>query len=411
MNPSRSKSSLSPPSHSPPSAYSAPSSHSGPPSSPSHGHLQAGGADLLLLGSMMLLVMVGVVMIFSASALLSDRLYGSGAAMLRTHLIHLTLGMAALGAGFVIPYSLWREWIPQGLLAGLVLLALVLIPGVGHNAGGASRWLRLGGFSFQPVEWIKPLLMIYTAAYLARRQGQPLRLDQGLLPLLLVVGVCLGLLLLQPDFGSMVLLGTTVLLMLFVAGADSRHLAGLGGGFLVMGIVLVATKGYRLERVLTFLDPWQDRLGSGFQVVQSFLAFGNGGWLGMGIGASKQKMFFLPDAHTDFIFSILAEETGLLGAWLVMGLLALFLWRGFQIASRCPDAFGRLLAFGLTTLLAIQTLINLGVVMGLMPTKGLPLPFISYGGSALMGALFMGGVLLNISRWKTIQPNLLRRIG
>jgi cell division protein FtsW len=212
------------------------------------------------------------------------------------------------------------------------------------------------------------------------------------------MGVFLSLVVLQPDVGSVVLIALTLLLMIFVGGAKPGHILGSLAGLGLLGAYLVMSQAYRAERIMSFLNPWQDRYDSGFQIIQSFLAIGSGGVFGVGLGASRQKMFFLPDAHTDFIFSILAEELGLIGGLAVLALFAVFLWRAFRIALTVQDDFGRCLAFGIAALIAFEVVLNLSVVMGLMPTKGLPLPFISYGGSGLMMTLFMTGVLLNTGR-------------
>ncbi|MDH4225685.1 MAG: putative lipid II flippase FtsW [Deltaproteobacteria bacterium] len=355
--------------------------------------------DRLLLVSLALLCLVGLLMIYSASTLYSDRLYGSSWTLLKNQLMHLAVGLGLMGVVMRIPHPQWKELVPLLLVVCFVLMALVLVPKIGHDAGrGARRWLRVGGFSLQPVELVKIVLIVFVASTLDRKQNLMENFVRGVAPNFVVMGVFLVMLLAQPDFGSMVLITTSLLLMIFVGGARIRHVSA---SLAVMGVVggyLVATQAYRLKRVLAFLDPWADRQNSGFQVVQSFLAFGNGGVLGQGIGASRQKMLFLPDAHTDFIMSIVAEETGLLGVTFVLTLLTVFLWRCFSIALACPDRFGRFMGFGLASCLTLQTLINLGVVTGMLPTKGLPMPFISYGGSSLVATLLMAGLLLSIGR-------------
>jgi cell division protein FtsW len=354
--------------------------------------------DLVLLGSMALLLMVGVLMIYTATTPMADRVYGASWVLLRNHAVHLCLGLLTLLAGMFVPYPLWRRWTAFGLLICLVLLMLVLIPGIGHQVNGARRWLRIGMMSFQPVELLKFVLIVYVASYLDRKQVMMHQFFRGVVPNLAVMGVFLSLVMLQPDFGSVVLIALSLLLMIFVGGAKPGHVLGSLAAFGLLGAYLVMSQAYRAERVMAFLNPWQDRYDSGFQIVQSFLAIGSGGIFGVGLGASRQKMFFLPDAHTDFIFSILAEELGLLGSLAVMALFAVFLWRAFRIALTVEDDFGRCLSFGIATMIAFEVVLNLGVVMGLMPTKGLPLPFISYGGSSLMLTLFMTGVLLNAGR-------------
>ncbi|MBI3991821.1 MAG: putative lipid II flippase FtsW [Candidatus Lambdaproteobacteria bacterium] len=362
------------------------------------------GYDLLLLGSMALLVLVGLLMIFSASASLSDRLHGSSLILLRNHLLHLAVGLMALAAGMRIPVATWRRAMPGLLLLCFVLLILVLIPGVGHHVGGARRWLRLGIMNFQPSELLKLALILFVASYLDRKQELLAQFFRGVVPSLTVMGVFLALVVMQPDFGTMVLIALTLLMMIFVGGAKPGHILFSLGGFAVVGVLLIMSRAYRMERILVFLDPWADRQDAGFQIIQSYLAFGAGGWFGVGLGDSTQKMFFLPDAHTDFIFSILAEETGLLGVVAVMALFGCFIWRSYAIALAAEDDFAKFVAYGIATLYGLQILLNLAVVMGALPTKGLPLPFISYGGSALVMTLFMSGVLLNIGRTGRARP-------
>lgn len=356
------------------------------------------GYDLLLIGAMALLLFIGLLMIFSASTSLADRLHGSSLVLLRNHLVHMAVGLVALAVGMRVPYEVWRRYTPGLLLVTFLLLILVLIPGVGHQVSGARRWLRLGFLNFQPTEGLKLVLILFVASYLDRRHELLEQFFRGIAPSLSVIGVFLTLVVMQPDFGTMVLIALTLLLMIFVGGAKPGHILFSFAGFGLIGAYLVVSRSYRMERILSFLDPWADRLDSGFQIIQSYLALGSGGWLGVGLGDSTQKMFFLPDAHTDFIFAILAEEMGLVGVLVVMGLFACFVWRGYVIALGTGDDFGKLVAYGLTTLFALQILLNMAVVMGLLPTKGLPLPFISYGGSALVMSLFMTGVLLNIGK-------------
>ncbi|MCH8843273.1 MAG: putative lipid II flippase FtsW [SAR324 cluster bacterium] len=354
--------------------------------------------DLVLFAAMAILAMVGVLMIYTATTPISDRLYGTSWVLLRNHAVHLVVGLGALIVGLRVPYARWERWVPVMLLLCLVLLICVLIPGLGHQVGGARRWVRLGLFNFQPVELLKFVLVAYVASYLDRKQDVLRQFFRGLAPNLVVMGVFLSMVVLQPDFGSVVLIAMSLLLMIFVGGGKPGHIFSSFIAFLVIGVYLISSQTYRSQRILAFLDPWQDRFDTGFQIVQSFLAFGTGGWLGAGLGDSRQKMFFLPDAHTDFIFAILGEELGLMGVLAVMLLFAVFLWRGFSASLGCRSDFGKYLGFGITTVLALEVLLNLAVVMGIMPTKGLPLPLISYGGSSLVMSLFMTGVLLNIGR-------------
>jgi len=362
---------------------------------------QVQGYDLLLLCITLLLILAGIVMIYSASIGLSDRAFGSTSLLLRYHLLHLGVGLIGLVLAMRIPVAAWREWIPVWLLICFALLILVLAPGIGTKVGGARRWLHIGFISVQPTEILKLALIAFVASYLDRKQALVSQFFRGIVPGLAVMGVFLLLALLQPDFGTVVLIALTLLLMIFVGGAKPGHvLVSLLGSF-ILGAYLVASQAYRMKRFLTFLDPWQDPQDAGFQIIQSYLAFGNGGVFGVGLGGSRQKMFFLPEAHTDFIFSILAEELGLLGVLAIMFLFACFIWRGYKASLAAKDDFSRYLAFGITTLFSLQIVLNLAVVMGMMPTKGLPLPFISLGGSSLVLNLFMTGILLNVGRRPT----------
>jgi cell division protein FtsW len=359
------------------------------------------GYDPILIGAMALLICVGLLMIFSASTSLADRYHGSSVVLLRNHLLHLIVALAAMAVSMRVPYELWRRYTPLLLLLTFLLLIIVLIPGVGYQVSGARRWLRVAVFNFQPTELLKLVLILFVASYLDRKQALLDRFFRGMVPGLSVIGVFLALVVMQPDFGTMVLIALTLLLMIFVGGAKPGHILSSMAGFGLIGVYLIMSRSYRMQRVLAFLDPWADRLDSGFQIVQSYLALGSGGLLGVGLGDSTQKMFFLPDAHTDFILAILAEELGLVGTLAVMALFACFVWRGYVVALSTEDEFGKFVAFGITTLFALQILLNMAVVMGLLPTKGLPLPFISYGGSALVMSLFMTGLLLNIGRTRT----------
>jgi cell division protein FtsW len=369
---------------------------------------QSQGYDPLLLSAALLLALAGVVMVYSASSTVSDRNFGTSLFYLRTHLAHLGIGLAAMAVAMRVPVAFWRRGLPWAMLACFLMLILVLIPGIGYQVGGARRWLRLGMVGVQPTELLKLVLVAFVASYLDRKQDRVTEFLRGVAPGLAVMGVFLMLVLLQPDFGSVVLIALTLLMMIFVGGAKPGHILGSLAGFTAIGAWLVASQTYRMKRFLAFLNPWEDRLDSGFQIIQSYLAFGNGGITGVGLGASRQKMFFLPDAHTDFIFSILAEELGLVGVLAVMALFAVLLWRGYRTSLRADEDFERYLAYGITSLLGLQVLLNLAVVMGMIPTKGLPLPFISAGGSSIVMTLFMVGILLRIGRrptpWSTLHP-------
>jgi cell division protein FtsW len=279
-----------------------------------------------------------------------------------------------------------------------VLLLLVLIPPIGQAINGTRRWIRLGPVSFQPAELAKLALVFYLASFLARNQERLDDLRRGLLPPLLVGGLFAGLVFVQPDLGNCLTLVALTFGLLYLAGSPVRYLGWALAPALPLLVVAIAMAPYRLRRITAFWDPWADPRGSGFQIIQSWLAFGNGGLFGQGIGASRQKLFYLPESHTDFIFAVIGEELGFLGAAAFVALFAVLIWRGLRIGLRTSDPFGSYLALGITLLIATQTLVNLGVVTGLLPTKGLPLPFISFGGSALSMTMLSTGVLLNISQ-------------
>ena len=276
--------------------------------------------------------------------------------------------------------------------------ALVLVPGLGVTHGGARRWIGFGPFSLQPSEFAKTVVVLYLAHSLARKRDRMGDFTVGVLPHLVVVGVCVLLVAAQPDFGTAVILVLVLVFMLWGGGARPAHLIGLVlAAAPVVGVALVHAP-YRWRRILAFLDPWRYSQDIAFQLVQSLIAFGSGGITGVGLGESQQKMFFLPEAHTDFIFSLIGEELGVCGALLVLALFAVVGVRGFRIALRHPDSFGSMLAFGVTLVILLEAVVNVGVVMGLLPTKGLALPFLSYGGSALISTLVQIGILASLSR-------------
>src|SRR3990172_4849036 len=283
------------------------------------------------------------------------------------------------------------------LAASFVSMVLVLLPFVGHMAGGARRWINLGPVSLQPAEAAKLALVLYVAHSLAKKREKVRMFSIGFLPHLVVAGALMALCLLQKDLGTCVVMGLVLFVMLFAAGAKVSYL--LGAFFLSLPLAWNAIAGtpYRLERILAWLDPFAHRRGAGYQMWESMVGIGNGGWLGQGLGEGRSKLFYLPEAHTDFIAAVIAEEMGLLGLGLLILLYAVFVWRGLRTAYNAADAFGCYLALGLTTLLGVQALVNLGVVTVLLPTKGLTLPFVSYGGSSLIAMLAASGLLLSVS--------------
>ncbi len=358
-----------------------------------------------LLFDIMALICVGIIMIYSSSAFYAERNFGSPYYFIIRQLLALAVGAVLLRIAIKLPYETYKKLTPILMVVTLAFMLIVLIPGIGRQVGNARRWIRFLGIGFQPSEILKLTLIIWVAGFLNRKKEVLGYFSRGLLPSFIVIGIFCFLLLLQPDFGTAVLICMTLLLMIFAAGVKTTHMVGSLVGLAGIGAFLIFSKAYRLRRVTGFLDPWADPLDSGFQLVQSFIAFGTGGLFGRNLGNSRQKLFFLPEGHTDFIFSILAEETGFMGVLLVMVLVLLLMIKGFEISLNCPDDFGRNLAFGITSLIFLQSVFHVGVVIGLLPTKGIPLPFISYGGSSLVLCMFMVGILINISNASSSSPH------
>jgi cell division protein FtsW len=354
--------------------------------------------DPLLVIVTILLLSIGVVMVHSASAVVSMEKFHDPFGYAKRQLIWALIGIVAMFWLSRFDYHRLRPLAPKIAVVSFLFLAVVLIPGIGTIRGGSRAWLGIGSFGIQPSEFAKLGLVIFLAHFLADAGERIESFRKGLLPPLFLALVAIGLIMLEPDLGqSVVIMGTTVIL-LFAAGMRMSHLFGLAGaGALGFG-VLIAMAPYRLERVVSFLDPWKDPLDSGYQIIQSLYALGSGGVLGLGLGQSRQKYLYLPEPQTDFIYSILGEELGYLGAASVLLLFAVLVWRGFRTAIYAKDTFGSLLAVGITGMIAVQVLINIGVVTGSIPATGITLPLISYGGSSLTLMLTGIGILLNISR-------------
>ena len=352
--------------------------------------------DPFLLLSTLALVGFGIVMVYSASFPVGTERMGDPYHFLKKQAIAAGLGIGLLVLGAWMNYRYWQPLALPLLMVSIVLLFLVFVPGVRQQIGGAYRWLKIYGFSFQPSELAKLALVIYLARSLTKKEGRMERFTVGFLPFVVILAILFPLVLKQPDFGTGVLFVALVFLMLFVAGTPFRFLGGALLAALPFLAYLAVKANYRWERIVTFLDPWKDSGGAGFQIIQSFLAFGAGKVFGVGLGEGKQKLFYLPEIHTDFIFSVIGEELGLVGVAVIIALFLVLVIRGFQSCFRAPDRFGMYLSLGITVLIAIQTLLNMGVVMGLLPTKGSTLPFISYGGTSLMMNLMAVGILLNV---------------
>ncbi len=359
-------------------------------------------ADVILLILVLVLVLFGLLMVYSSSFIYAHERTGDGFAFIRRQLVFCGLGLGVLYWVSWIPYRFWLKHSPWivGLLGALLIL--VLIPGIGNLVGGARRWIHLGLFGFQPAEIAKFVVILFVARQLDRKRGQLDRVSTGVFAQLLVPIPLLTLLLLQPDFGSFVMISVVIFLMMFVGGVRFRFLASLMLMAASLGLLLIYSSPYRLARFSAFVDPWKDPSGKGFQIIQSLLGLHNGNLFGVGLGNGKEKLFFLPEAHNDFIFAVIGEEMGFLGIVGVVGAFLYFVLRGLRISWNSyrlhGDQFGMLLAAGITLILGLQAFVNIGVVFGILPTKGLTLPFISYGGSALLMNLFCVGVLLSISR-------------
>ena len=354
--------------------------------------------DKWLLRAVAALLALGVTMVLSTSYLYSQERFTDGTYFFRKQLIAIGGGLVVLVICSLLPSALYRRLSYPLLGMSLLVLILVLIPGIGVARGGARRWLMLPGFAFQPAEMAKLAIVLYLAHSMARKAEKIKTFALGVVPHLIVAAVFLAALLLEPDFGTALILAALLYLMLFVGGVRLSHLLATGLMALPLLVYVMLTAEYRLRRLLTFMDPWREASSSGFQVVQSLIAFGSGQLWGRGLGESRQKLFYLPEAHTDFVFSVVGEELGLLGVLVVLALFGIIIARGLRLTCKIEEPFEQYLAFGLTVLLGLQALIHMGVVMGLMPTKGLVLPFISYGGSAMVINLMEAGILLGLSR-------------
>lgn len=355
--------------------------------------------DPVLLSIGLALLIGGLVILASASISVSDNTVGDPFYYLLRQAIAALIGAAAALVCLFVPMSVWRNLGPLLLLIAFALLLVVLIPGVGHAVNGSTRWLQAGSINIQVSEPARLCLILYVAGYLVRQNKSLREQFSGFLRPMLVLSLACGLLLAEPDFGAAIVLLATALAMLFVAGARIRDFLLFFSAAIVAMAALAITSPYRLQRLTAFLDPWSDPFNSGFQLTQSLIAIGRGEWFGVGLGSSVQKLFYLPEAHTDFVFAVFAEEFGLLGSLMLIALFLGLLWRIFKLAIRAANAerfFEAYLAVGLGTWLGLQAFINVGVNMGLLPTKGLTLPLISYGRSSLIIAMISIGLLLRV---------------
>lgn len=355
--------------------------------------------DAVLLISTLLLLIIGVVMVYSASSILSFHDFGDSLYYVKRQLLFAVLGVLAMGMTMNVDYWVWKKYAKLGLLICFIMLVVVLIPGVGVIRGGARSWLGISSFGIQPSEFMKIGMIVFMAKLLSEQQGKITQFTKGLLPPLIIMGLAFGLIMLQPDLGTGAVLVGATLLIIYTAGARISHLSMLALVGLAGFVGLIAAAPYRLQRITAFLDPWQDPLGAGYQSIQSLYAIGPGRLAGLGFGNSLQKYSYLPEPQTDFIFSIIGEELGFIGGSLVLILFSLLVWRGLRTAITAPDTFGSLLATGISGMIAVQVVINVGVVIGMFPVTGITLPLISYGGSSLTLMLTSLGILLNISRY------------
>ena len=351
--------------------------------------------DLLITAT--ILICVGIVMVYSSSSVYAYEKFHDSSFYLKRHLAHFLIGLAL--AIFFIKYDYMKikRFANVLLFISILMSVAVLIPGIGHKAGGARRWIRLGFLGFQPSEFVGLFLIIYLSDALERKQPHIRNFLYGFLPPLLMSGFIGLLIFLQPDLGGAIALLIVSLIMLFVSGVNMLHFAPFMAFAVPMFYFLIFRVSYRLRRIVGYLDPWCDAQDAGFQIVQSFLALGSGGIFGLGLGCSRQKLFYLPQAHTDFIFSIVGEELGLVGTIGVLSLFTIFIWQGLKISMRARDMFAKFLALGITVNIGLKALVNIAVATGAIPTKGLPLPFVSYGGTALIINMVSVAVLVSIA--------------
>ena len=355
-------------------------------------------SDTYIIVATFLLLAISVLMVFSTTAVVSKEFYGDTTAMVKRHLLHTFLGLVVLMAFYRIPLSFFKKYAPVILTLSILLLIAVLIPGIGHSAGGARRWIVFGPLRLQPGELGKVAIAIFMAYYISKKRDKMVYFFPGIFFPLALVCLYAGLLLMEPDFGSTVIILAVVFLQLLTC-SRLFHLIGVGVvAAISLGLIAIASP-YRVKRLVAFLDPFADPSASGYQLIQSLIAVGSGGMSGAGLGGGKQKLFYLPAAHTDFIFAMIAEELGLIGAVTVILLFLLLAYRGLLLAKKhVANPFLCSLAVGCTTLLVLPAFLNMAVVLGLLPTKGMVLPLVAYGGTAMVIHLALIGLLLNISQ-------------
>jgi len=364
-----------------------------------------GPPDAVLMFAVMALICIGLVMIFSSSAVTASQKFDDGAYhFIKRQFIWALVGFIAMLITMRVDSPLIRRLAPAMLAVSAFFLVILFVPGLGIDAKGATRQLSLGGIiNFMPSELAKICLIIFLARFLADRIDQVQDLWSGFVPPLLIAGVVCGLVMVGRDLGTTMVIAFTVGMLMFAAGSQMKHLVISGAAAIGAVIAAIVLEPFRFQRIMAFMDPMKYADTTGFQIIQSLYALGSGGLFGVGLGRSRQKFFWLPEQYTDFIFAILGEELGLIGVMLLLTLFFIFAWRGFRIALKAPDTFTSLLATGLTTMILFQALLNMGVVSGSLPVTGVPLPFISYGGSSLLLNMISVGLLLNISRYASLK--------
>jgi cell division protein FtsW len=354
--------------------------------------------DFTLLFTVIILVAIGIIMVFSSSSASAYYRMGDSYYYLKRQMLWAVIGFVAMFGFMRFDYHKYERLSRTMLIGSILFLVTVFIPGLGLTLNGASRWIRIAGITIQPSEFAKLAVIIYTAASLSRKKDDIRSFARGVVPFLIISAIVFGLILAQPDFSTGVSVVGVVFIMIFVAGANIGHLLGITLPGLAALVVLIATSEYRLDRWTSFIDPFKDPQNTGYQAIQSLYALGSGGLFGLGLGRSRQKFFYIPLPQNDFIFSIIGEELGFVGGITVVILFILLIWRGIMIAVHAPDLFGSLLASGIIAIIALQVMMNIAVVTSSMPVTGIPLPFISAGGSSLVFTLSSIGILLNISK-------------
>lgn len=344
------------------------------------------------------LLAIGVVMVYGITGVRCFEAFGDSFYYVKRQLFFIFLGVLAGLFVLAVDYHKLQEYAKWFLILAIVLLALVLVPGVGHRIGGARRWFKISVFNFQPSEFTKLAIIIYLSDFISRKGIRISLFWKGFIPPMAVIGTAVSLILLEPDLGTAVVVAGLGGVLLFLGGINLRYIFSLIICSVPALFYLIVLKAYRFKRLSAFLDPWADRLGSGHQVIQSMITLGSGGLFGRGLGHSLQKLYYLPAAHTDFIFSVIGEELGFLGTTAVLFLFAVFFWIGFKITIKIKDTFGRFLSAGILIMMAFEVIIHIGVATASLPTKGLPLPFVSYGGTNLLFNIISVAILLNLSK-------------